>query len=208
MEAIVELDSFKQMKNVNGKMLLMFKTLHDTIQTIYTNETIINMQSTLISLERILEKQNEIIKNATVSIRLNWIKYITEIMNKTLLSLGSLPNFSNICLKMNLQTVVAKDTGYLVRASNKKYDAEAFDDSIAVKINKVAIEIFEILSKISFLDAEIHKNTSYGCKNIAYIVGNIATNDKEFNQIINVCYELFYEGFGGSKLRTITYVFF
>lgn len=198
---VFEINS-KGINSLVHQVSVAIKPLQDTINKIYNNETIKNLSQILLSFSKILEKQNEIIVKTAESIRVNWLNDISIILNNTLVSLNRFPDFNIIEVGMNLQNVLARDTAYLIRNSNETYNSEAFDDSIPVKINKCALEICDIISKISMIDSKMHKRTSSIYKNIGNISCNIASDEKILSSIVNSCYEVFYEGFGKDNMRT------
>lgn len=163
-------------------------------------------------LKPLIEKINQQIEAINLSIQINpiklqWLYNVNDIISQTILSLAGYINSYELdaYLKLNLYGVLARDTGYIVRT--KKIDVdEAFEKSLPVKINKLAISIMKKLTKIKFIDSDIIKQTSNDYDNIGSIVGIIADTEENFLTIINSCYMLFYEGFGGNQHRSIKYI--
>ncbi len=166
------------------------------------------------TLKPLIDKINQQIEAINLSVQINpikvqWLYNVNDIISQTVLSFASYIKSYEIdaYLKLNLYGVVARDTGYIVRTKEINVD-EAFEKALPVKINKLAISIMKKLTKIKFIDSEIIKQTSNDYINIGNIVGLIADTEENFLIIINSCYMLFYEGFGGFNHRSTKYISF
>ncbi len=164
------------------------------------------------ALKPLIEKINKQIESINLSIKTNpikiqWLYYVNNIISQTILSLAGYRNSYEIdaYLRLNLYGVIARDTGYIVRTKEIDVD-EAFEKAVPVKINKLSLSITDKLSKIKFIDSALIKQTSNDYVNVGNIVGLIANTKENFLAIINSCYMLFYEGFGGSKHRSEKYI--
>ena len=164
------------------------------------------------ALRPLIEKINKQIESINLSIKTNpvkiqWLYYVNNIISQTILSLAGYKNSYEIVayLRLNLYGVIARDTGYIVRTKEIDVD-EAFEKAVPVKINKLSLSITDKLSKIKFIDSDLIKQTSNDYVNVGNIVGLIANTKENFLAIINSCYMLFYEGFGGNKHRSEKYI--